>query len=100
MIDPREYYETIVVGHLLSTLRLYIDAGVPTGGFLRAVLANDLNEAVGRADSENIHRLPAIVAWIYNEAPSPCHGSYAAVDSWLDRDWTEARSALAARTTT
>ena len=61
----------------------YIEEGIPTGGFLHAVFANDLFESVGRADEENLAALTQIVTWIYNEAPSACHGSYDKVSKWL-----------------
>jgi hypothetical protein len=70
----------------VNTLLNYALHRIPTGGFLEAVLANDLMESVGRADSYNRHVLPEICTYIYNEMPSACHGSYAAVSRWLERD--------------
>ena len=61
----------------------YVEHGIPTGDFLRAVLANDLMEAFGRADQENRRDLYEIAVYIYNETPSTCHGSYAIVDEWI-----------------
>lgn len=53
------------------------------GSFLTAVLENDLAEAVGRADFQNIEVLPAIVAFVYRNLPSPCWGSKEKVEAWL-----------------
>jgi hypothetical protein len=71
------------IDHLMPCFRRYIDHHIPTGGFLEAVLSNDLKEAVGRADSQNMWLLPVIVAWLYNEAPMTCWGSRERVREWL-----------------
>lgn len=54
------------------------------GDFLRAVLSNDLMEAVGRADDDNIRTLPAICSYVYMELPSRCHGSPEIVKEWSE----------------
>lgn len=61
----------------------YITQGIPPGGFLFAVLSNDLREACARADDINRHLLFEIVGWLWNEAPAPCWGSPAKVNAWL-----------------
>jgi hypothetical protein len=68
-----------------ASLRRYADEGVPTGGFLQAVLANDLFEAVGRADDFNGRALPEICKYVYNEMSSACWGSYEKVAAHLKR---------------
>ncbi len=68
---------------ILDGLSRYIKDHIPTGHFLHAVLTNDLTEAVGRADDECILALPAIVKWLYNEAPGTCWGSPEKVKQWL-----------------
>ncbi len=68
-----------------ESLTLYAEHRIEPGGFLTAVLANDLMEAVGRADADNLMLLSPICGFIYNELPSPCHGSREAVAAWLDR---------------
>jgi len=84
------YYED-VREDIIASLRRYADLGIETGGFLRACLENDFMEAVGRADDDNIRVLCKICSYIYNEIPSPCHGSPEKVQAWLDLDWSEAR---------
>lgn len=61
----------------------YFAARRPTGGFLRAVLENDLREAAVRADPFNRAWLADIVLFLNNYVPSPAWGSPAAVDAWL-----------------
>ena len=67
----------------LDGLQRYIEHRIPTGGFLRAVLENDLREACAMADDENVKVIPIYVNWLYNEAPSACWGSPEKVANWL-----------------
>ena len=67
-----------------ASIDRYAKDRVPTGGFLYAVLTNNLSEAVGRADSANRLHLPAICSYIYNEIPSACWGSPEKVKKWLE----------------
>lgn len=71
----------------LSSLKRYIEQGVEIGGFLRAVLENDLFGAVNRADFANGIALLNIVRFIFNTLPYQCHGSHEKVEDWLDREW-------------
>jgi len=68
--------------NIRESIRAYV-RGRPTGGFLEAVLQNDLMEAVLRADDTNRECLPAILAFVYNNVPSPMWGSPKAVDDHL-----------------
>jgi len=68
---------------MMPSLRRYIDEKKKPGNFLTAVIRNDLREACGLADDENMRNLPAYVAYFYNEAPSICWGSQAIMDAWL-----------------
>jgi hypothetical protein len=74
--------------HMLSSLNAYIEFGQHVGHFLTAVLENNLSEAVGRADDENVKLLPAYVRYLYNEAPQGCWGSKAKVVAWRGQDET------------
>jgi hypothetical protein len=65
-----------------ETLDAWASTGRPVGGFLEAVLTNDLFGAVGRADSYNIETIPAICSYVYNELPSTCWGSREKVAAW------------------
>jgi hypothetical protein len=69
----------VVVGSLTA----YVKYGRPTGGFLEAVLSNDLREAIGRADGTNGPALAHILSFIYDELPSSCWGSPAKYENWL-----------------
>lgn len=70
---------------LLEPLYGHIEHGCPTGGFLRAVLNNDLQESFGRADEESRSVLFDIVTFLYNYAPAPCWGSPEKVEVWREK---------------
>jgi hypothetical protein len=70
---------------LLDSLEAYRDHGVGVGGFLTALLSNDLSAACGQADSTNLWLLPIYSAFLFNEMPSPSHGSRERVEEWLAR---------------
>lgn len=61
----------------------YVMHRIPTGDFLRAVLANDLMDAAGRADAVNGPRLMLIARFVYNAVPGRARGSTDAVDAWV-----------------
>lgn len=72
---------------LVASLVAYAsDRRQETGGFLRAVLENDLIGAINKADHINLIYLPHIAAYIYNRLPSGSWGSPEKVAKWLARD--------------
>ena len=73
----------------MDSLRRYVEQGIPTGGFLEAVLSNDLMEACGRADQFNQEALFHICAYVYNEMPHNSHGSREKVRKWLEAKQAE-----------
>lgn len=70
--------------HTLWSINQYVEHGQAVGGFLQAVLSNDLFQAVARADLENRRSLPLIVRYVANRCPSMCHGSEQRVSDWQD----------------
>lgn len=84
------FREFEIPDRMMGGLKRYVEHGIEPGSFLMAVLRNDLHDAVGRADDENIRNLPAYVSYLYNEAPSPCWGSPEKVQAWLARFTAEA----------
>jgi hypothetical protein len=62
----------------------YINARIAPGPFLRAVICNDLREAIARADDENLAHLREWVRWFHWEAPAKCHGSDEVMQRWLE----------------
>lgn len=77
-------YDTVPVGYMADGLRRYIEHGYEPGGFMRAVLCNDLQEAVLRADGINVSKLPHWVIWVRDNLPGGCKGSYEAYNAWVE----------------
>lgn len=66
-----------------GALERYLNKGILPGGFMTAVLENDLAGAFSRADVENTANLRNIVGYIYNHIPSTAWGSREKVEAWL-----------------
>ena len=71
---------------LLAGLKRYYYDKIPTGTFLRAVLENNLSQAILGADSENLKLIYEIVSFIYDELPENCWGSPEKVANWLNKN--------------
>jgi hypothetical protein len=80
MLDFSDYH---IPNHTQTALTDYIERGIPVGGFLHAVLSNDLFGAVGRADAQNLPALKDITGWIFMQAPQGSWGSEALVLRWI-----------------
>ena len=65
----------MIPAHTKAELDRYVNRKILPGGFLIAVLSNDLFGAVGRGDSENLAALPDIVRYVYNRMPADSWGS-------------------------
>ena len=65
------------------SLDRYVKDKIETGGFLRAVLENNLTEAFGKADQDNIRDMFEIISYCYNKIPASCWGSPKKVQKWL-----------------
>jgi len=78
-----DFFGMSIPEHVRGGLLRYASEHVQTGDFLRAVISNDLREAVARADDENMRNIPAIVNWLYWEAPSECWGSPEKYQEWI-----------------
>lgn len=78
-----------VPAYTMGALRRYVDEGMEPGGFLTAVLSNDLFNAIGRADGTNAAALENIVRHIYCHEPFDCWGSKERVTAWLDKKRAE-----------
>jgi len=77
------FRDFVIRDFMMGGLIRYIEEHIEPGDFLMAVLENNLSEACGRADDDNIENLPAFCAFLYNEAPAACHGSPEKVSAWL-----------------
>ena len=69
--------------HIRASLNEYVLRGRPLGGFLTAVMENDLVGAIALADGVNLNLLPHIAAWVVKNVPTNVYGSPQAVAAHL-----------------
>ncbi len=69
-----------------ESLYNYFVHGFEPGGFMTAVLSNDLFGAVGRADSVNTDLISQYARWIENRAPYGSYGDRETVKGWLRKN--------------
>lgn len=79
--------------HIQGAAQRYVEHGIAPGGFLTAVICNDLFGAVGRADSTNRRALPEICQFWYAEAPGVCWGSPERMERWMNSGGLAANAA-------
>ena len=75
----------LLPSHMREGMRLWMERGICTGGFLSAVLRNDLMGAMEQADIENLHALPQYGRFLYNYAPHGSFGSRENFAAWRKR---------------
>lgn len=73
-----------VPARVIESLDAYVGERRPTGGFLQAVLENDLISAAAYADAENFRALGDIALYVFHNVPSVCRGSRERVRAWLN----------------
>ena len=70
--------------YMREALIRYFENRIEPGGFLIAILTNDLHEAAGHADETNRRLLWEYCGWLYNFAPAYAYGNSQRVIEWLD----------------
>lgn len=71
--------------NIKAAIDAYAKEGYPVGDFLQAVLSNDLRDAFGRADDDNLRDLHEIVRYCWWDIPGDCWGSREKVRDWLEK---------------
>lgn len=66
-------------------LKRYRDTGCPTGGFLQAVLENNLMKAFAAADPQSTASMKDIVRWCYWNLPADAWGSAKQYKDWVEK---------------
>ena len=69
-----------------ESLYNYFVHGLEPGGFMTAVLSNDLYSACARADFTNINLIQQYALWIVNHAPHGSYGDRDTVQGWLRKN--------------
>jgi len=70
---------------VLEAIERYVQTGGYLGDFLTAVVENNLREALGRADDDNLRAIHDIVRVFYNYCPGNCWGSRENRKNWQMR---------------
>ena len=84
--DEREQaLQRLVPPHLQDTIKNYLDHGLRTGGFLEAVISNDLFAAMRRADGISRNNLHGIVQFFWNYTHSNSFGSPKTYSDWIEK---------------
>ena len=86
-------YNRKIPQHMHGAIERYINHGILPGGFLTAVLENDLVGAVSRADHINKSMIPTYLEFFYRDIPSTCWGSVENVKTWVAHKGLENYSA-------
>lgn len=83
LLEKMAEYE--IPDYMQHSLVEYIMTGRPVGGFLSAVLENDLIAAVNRADEKNAKALVNYIKFLWNHAPNGCFGYTGVTEYWRER---------------
>lgn len=75
-----------IPGNTQDGLERYLVHKIPPGGFLTAVLENDLMGAFNRADLGNQRAMHLIAKFLYNRMPIGSYGSKQQVNDWLNNE--------------
>jgi hypothetical protein len=73
----------LLPAHLREGMRRYIEQGIETGSFLRAILEDDHAKAFERGDLESLRGLPRLRGFLDRQAPAEAWGSPAKVQAWI-----------------
>jgi hypothetical protein len=65
-----------------ASLDAWGESAQPPGGFVMAVLENDLQGAFALADDASLANMHAIVLYVYNELVSACWGNKEKIEAW------------------
>lgn len=86
-IDPisAKYGDYGLPDYMWHGLQRYLLDGIQPGGFMTAMLGNDLELTVARADEENLEKLGAWVMFLHNEIPAAAWGNPERVELWVKR---------------
>lgn len=69
--------------HMRDGARRYVEHHIRPGGFLQAMLADNLPRALACADEENAASVGRWQRWLVEECPPEAWGSVEKMESWL-----------------
>jgi len=98
-VMTREHNETwgYLTDNCKSAMFNYLLHGWEPGGFLTAVLTNDLYRAALVCDFENAKNLTFVARWVYHSLPRICYGDQARMNEWCSLSDREREQILISR---
>lgn len=78
----KKYY---IPERMMGGIQRYVNNCVKPEHFLCSIICNDLKNAIGYADEENMENIPAFVDYFYNKTPHDCWGSEEKMGKWLSQ---------------
>jgi hypothetical protein len=83
-LEEIDYFNySLIPQNMIDSLNKYETEHKETGGFLNAILENNLKETVYKADDNNKKIIPVYIHYIDNNLPAQSWGSKKKVDNWL-----------------
>lgn len=82
--SDEEALNRLIPEHCREGLKLYFEEGIMPGGFLTAVLENDLVGAFSKADQINSGRMEDYARYLWNYADRRSYGSPQKVIMWCE----------------
>lgn len=70
---------------VLDSIDNFVKFGKRPGGFVYAVLSNDLAATITSCDKDNFGNLKDIVLHVCNDIPYNCWGSKNVVEAWVSK---------------
>lgn len=83
VIEQMERGFHLIPDHMHGAIKRYILNGMQPGGFLTALLSNDLMGAMRKGDDDNLRALADWGRFLYNYVPSGSYGSVTNFNAWL-----------------
>jgi hypothetical protein len=80
----RALNESRIPDYMRGGMERYILQGVRPGGFMSALLSNDLRRTFERADENNQRAVLDYLKFLYNGAPAQAWGSEAKFEKWIE----------------
>ena len=77
-------YATAPNQKMVPAIKRYVENRIEPGGFLTALLSNDLMRTFARADETNGSLIREWVQWMWSDMPPNMVGSQEKVEAWLD----------------
>ncbi len=74
---------SLIPEHMRGAVSRYVMHGLHPGGFLPAIICNDLQSAVARADSVNQSRIADYIRFFSSHVPRAAWGAESMMNKWM-----------------